>query len=477
MKEQKKQNSKHKIPKTNNGITLIALVITIIVMLILVAVTITMAVNGGLFEYARNAGTKTNEAIAKEQELANLEENMTVDELIDKYTGGSGTGGGLASLPAYSPDLLDSTTGVLTDKATYTVEGEGFAIIPKGFKVLETEGTTIAGGLVITDSNETDESGENLGNQFVWIPVAKAIVTESEIAKIIKDSENTDEVIDNAVDAVQSLVNRGIYPMAVQDGANYKGILYNFTHNSDDSLTLTVKDWNTTDSYREPANLEANYYDYSTSSTLEFKYDSQEAFTKHGLGTYSNTLYQSSFNSMVKSVAANGGFYVGRYEISNEDNLEYVESKKGKTALVSTTWYDIYKLEKAYAEQNTGLGVTSEMIWGSQWDQMMLFVNGKDDGVSTPESPSKFYVAQSGSRYSGSSETKTGMNTKGDEVANIFDLEASRFEWTQEANSSLNRVRHGGFYGGSSYASGRGYVKPSLSDYGYTSSRASLYLQ
>ena len=41
--------------KTQKGITLIALVITIIVMLILVAVTISMAINGGLFEKAGKA--------------------------------------------------------------------------------------------------------------------------------------------------------------------------------------------------------------------------------------------------------------------------------------------------------------------------------------------------------------------------------------------------------------------------------------
>ena len=74
--------------RSQKGITLIALVITIIVMLILVAVTITMAVNGGLFEYAGRAGTKTNQAVANEQEFANLEANMTVNQLINKYTSG-----------------------------------------------------------------------------------------------------------------------------------------------------------------------------------------------------------------------------------------------------------------------------------------------------------------------------------------------------------------------------------------------------
>ena len=73
--------------KDNKGITLIALVITIIVMLILVAVTITMAVNGGLFGYAGNAAKQTNEEMAKESELINIPANMTTDELIDKFTG------------------------------------------------------------------------------------------------------------------------------------------------------------------------------------------------------------------------------------------------------------------------------------------------------------------------------------------------------------------------------------------------------
>ena len=56
--------------KDHKGITLIALIITIIVMLILVAVTITMAINGGLFNYAQKAGRDTNNAIKSEQKLA-----------------------------------------------------------------------------------------------------------------------------------------------------------------------------------------------------------------------------------------------------------------------------------------------------------------------------------------------------------------------------------------------------------------------
>ena len=57
--------------ENNKGITLIALVITIIVMLILVGVTISMAVNGGLFDYAGKATGETKNELDKEQQLAN----------------------------------------------------------------------------------------------------------------------------------------------------------------------------------------------------------------------------------------------------------------------------------------------------------------------------------------------------------------------------------------------------------------------
>ena len=56
--------------KPQKGITLIALVITIIVMLILVGVTITMALNGNLFNYAKDATKRTNEAVQGENQLS-----------------------------------------------------------------------------------------------------------------------------------------------------------------------------------------------------------------------------------------------------------------------------------------------------------------------------------------------------------------------------------------------------------------------
>lgn len=63
--------------RSQKGITLIALVITIIVMLILVAVSITMAVDGGLFQKAGEATQGTNSAMIAENELGKGAVNVT----------------------------------------------------------------------------------------------------------------------------------------------------------------------------------------------------------------------------------------------------------------------------------------------------------------------------------------------------------------------------------------------------------------
>ena len=67
--------------QSQKGITLIALIITIIVMLILVGVTINVALNGGLFSKAEEATTKTK--------IAQVKEALTIKwgEILADYKG------------------------------------------------------------------------------------------------------------------------------------------------------------------------------------------------------------------------------------------------------------------------------------------------------------------------------------------------------------------------------------------------------
>ena len=81
--------------QSKSGITLIALIITIIVMLILVGVTVTVAINGGLFEKAKEAAKGTTMARVKEQIQIDIIEKQlenngniseeSLKEILEKY--------------------------------------------------------------------------------------------------------------------------------------------------------------------------------------------------------------------------------------------------------------------------------------------------------------------------------------------------------------------------------------------------------
>ena len=79
--------------KKQNGITLIALIITIIVMLILVGVTINVALNGGLFQKAETATKETEEKAILEEMLAmmditkegKIDYNAIITKMKEKY--------------------------------------------------------------------------------------------------------------------------------------------------------------------------------------------------------------------------------------------------------------------------------------------------------------------------------------------------------------------------------------------------------
>ena len=151
----------------NKGITLIALIITIIVMLILVTVSITMAVKGGLFKYASDAGKGTKEKMAVEQEWAN-------GDIIEYYLSKKDS---VEKLPEYGK--ASKVGGILTQNAKYE-SGYMSAVIPKGFKVSDVaEEQTITGGLVIKDED---------GNEFVWVPVE---ITKTDTKTSIAAMERT----------------------------------------------------------------------------------------------------------------------------------------------------------------------------------------------------------------------------------------------------------------------------------------------
>lgn len=71
--------------RAERGITLVALVITIIVLLILATVTISIVINGGIITRAKNATTVYNEkATAENATIKAAEDNMAAWENLVK---------------------------------------------------------------------------------------------------------------------------------------------------------------------------------------------------------------------------------------------------------------------------------------------------------------------------------------------------------------------------------------------------------
>ena len=104
--------------KYNNGITLIALIITIVILLILAGITIgTLTGDNGLFTRAQQAKDKTVEA--QKNEEATISEYM--DEM-DKYITDYAEGKWNSDKKVNSPKLMEGMTGVYWDETGKEVE-------------------------------------------------------------------------------------------------------------------------------------------------------------------------------------------------------------------------------------------------------------------------------------------------------------------------------------------------------------------
>ena len=135
--------------KNNKGITLIALVITIIVLLILAGVSIALVTgDNGLLKQATRAGAETQVAEAKEMAI------MDVSTLVAQYyearyvnnqrNGTNVAGGTMANATAYVKANLKNKAGYYEFETTTGV----ITLIP-----LKDDGTEVTGTLDTTNNN------------------------------------------------------------------------------------------------------------------------------------------------------------------------------------------------------------------------------------------------------------------------------------------------------------------------------------
>ena len=455
-----KVNEEKDIVKKQTGITLIALVITIIVLLILAGVSIaTLTGNNGILTQANQAKENNNSAAVKEKvevealgsmdksgkfNESTFEENVTknikgstvkksgsslivtvdgYDVTVDKETG-EVTGVVKSNGEKPTTGVQPGTEVSKTEKDNYTDSNKEKATIPEGFTVDETE-NTISSGLVVHGPD---------GSEFVWVPVSDInsmsqcsaaggdcnLQLEGDVLKC-KTHNNNDEIVGK------------LY--ATDIGENFGTV--NKIYMDDSGL-------------REPAYLTNTITgDVSNFNTI-------------GL-TLSDM--QINYKNMSAKVAKYGGFYVGRYEASEANNRS-LQSKSGLNP-VALSWYELYyKCNKTYTGKNDS--VESSMIWGSQYDAIL---NWAKAGVDKDK-----ITNTSLGNHSGSVTTTGNSNYPNDSINNIRDLGGNLIEWTLEASNTHYRVLRGGYYNKTHSPSFRDYNYPFYTR-SYFGSRVTLYIK
>ena len=151
----------------SHGITLVALVITIIVLMILAGISLSFVLgDNGILKKAQESADAYKNKAGEESNTLDMVNGYLENMLGNTTTGGGGSANPAAGTTVTKPGKWTST------EVTPIADGKGGTVpLPGGFHYV---GGDIETGLVISDKqgDTLDSSGVNMGNQFVWIPVS-----------------------------------------------------------------------------------------------------------------------------------------------------------------------------------------------------------------------------------------------------------------------------------------------------------------
>ena len=383
------------------------MVVTIVVLLILAGVSISLVVDkNGIIQKSKDARREYGQAKANEQEdLSNLSD--MIEEATGKVT--------LAKVPVGTKASKNGTINGETGNSNNPT-------IPKGYIPIDTATSTWGDGSTAPSQASVDHGlviKDEKNNEWVWIPVDKAT-----LATMYEESSDEKTLCGTTGETA------------------VKTKLYSKSEIISGKTRTTP---GTTSSYREPdlvvgkgSSYDAKTEYYKTILGFESKEKMAEAFV-------------ADYNEMIASISKYGGFYIGRYELSEAG------VQKDKATLTNTNWYNLYK---KCTELNASDKVETRMIWGCQWDVTMnwLISSGAktSDEVNKDSSSWGNYTGTSVKADDGTTEIKASgtsakLNTGKTTFTmanNIYDLAGNCYEWTQEADDTYNRAGRGGSYGG-----------------------------
>ena len=355
-------------------------------------------------------------------------------------------------------DLIDEATAEPTPKVNVNTKAEDNSTIngkkgnsnnptiPEGYIPINTETSSWGDGTSAPTQDSVDHGlvikGDSDDNEWVWIPV-----DETTLATMCDKSNETEYTLCGI--GGETAVKTKVYSSTITIGKD----------SNTRTITRTTPGTSTSGSYREP--------DLVVGSDGA-SYDAKDKYYKTILGDNGTKeqlaqLFVDEYKEMIESIQKYGGFYIGRYELSEAG------VQKNQPTLTNTNWYNLYAKCKSL---NASDKVETQMIWGCQWDVTCNFIANKGDkkditdsrtwgNHSNSEGDAKVIVTENGTetkKYGSKQNTGYSEYWKAN---NIYDLAGNCWEWTQEADSRGYRAYRGGGFsvvsGSNLPASGRSY--------------------
>ena len=366
--------------------------------------------NNGIIQKSKEARREYGQA--KENEQADLNK---VSEWIEKQANGNG-------------ETTKPIKVAVNEKATSngTINGgEGNSnnpTIPEGYIPVNTDTSNWGDGNSTPTQDSVDHGlviKDESNNEWVWVPVSDVTV--------MCDTANQTE-----------------YTLCGTEGET--AVATNKYSKSEIISGQKRTTPGTTSNYHEPdlvigsdsASFDAQEKHYKTILGFDSKEKMAEAFV-------------ADYKKMIESIKTYGGFYIGRYELSDAG------VQKDKPTLTDTDWYHLYNACKDTKLQASDK-VKTQMIWGCQWDVTCNFIANKGDKKDIADSSSwGNYANSTGDAKVVVTENETETNKYGTKqntgyseywkANNIYDLAGNCWECTQEAGNADKRANRGGDYG------------------------------
>ena len=384
--------------KETKGITLIALVITIVVLLILAGVVIaTLNGNDNIIKNANTAVGKYNEKVNEEQGILD-----TLEEKLREYTNGGSSNPTTPGEPETPPTTPTVDSNGLATKPTTIIPDEKNnpnlqIVIPKGFApaILQT-GTTQS--LPGQDGSVKEKMQASQWNNITAEDINKGIV--------VVDAEGNEFVW-----------------IPITDSSKFARTAWTWTWGASGGVCELI-----TDELAETSTENAYWED---TTTTEYK-------------------------NMVTSVTQNKGFYVARYEASANSDSTKAQSKRG-----ATTWESISQIDAITKSANYNSALHSHLMYGIEWDSILNWLNGNaiisKDGQNTAMGLADIqtnscrwgnYGTSTGNAATNKGSPQTTGKSEYWKANNIYDLAGNVYEWTQEkwSTGTLRALRGGRYY-------------------------------